>query len=493
MVNLSTISMLRRVFVGCIWLLMLMGLVACGRKTTEEQLMPIVEKALNDTSSVYYVNPDDFSQDLSSFSIGIFDDGLWGFNVLEAFLTADQFDNITGAAKADGIADFAGEQFVYLADGANASYGQYPQRGNLDFLKESVVRDALFLLDNSYYNLVIDERPYGVKSRSKLLVCANAAASTHGFQEVETLLDRLHTDVMALSVADAAATSFLDWTTQHSDVAVGVLASPQVIEAGYYEKAIRRSKDARAYSGKVAVCNQATPHLESMMGPVAGVSDSTSLPQLGFGEGMIDITLLDRYDFDFANGAMIYSLKNGFYSELTINSPENLARFYLVSLVEKYRKQGNEQPLQAVILACPYMTALRPILEETLASLREYKRNGIYLYEDVIAKDFVFIDPAQEVVRSAYQALRESHLLALRVIPTEVEVYLSMPTYGTDATVLTANGMFKEAYRYGRAAGSVVVTTKPVPMAYRYLSLSDLEQMQWIAPTAYKLIVNRLY
>ena len=133
------------------------------------------------------------------------------------------------------------------------------------------------------------------------------------------------------------------------------------------------------------------------------------------------------------------------------------------------------------------------VLEETMATLRSYKRNGVFLYQDVIAENFCFIDPASEVARVAYESLRNQRRLALRAHSSSVETYLTLPSYGTPVEVLLQDGMLEEGYRYGRPAGAELITTKPVQMAYRYLSLADLEHVQLIAPSAYKLIVNRLY
>lgn len=507
MENLSIISRMMR----CIaWLgmslLLLWSACSCGQQKVEEHLLPIVQKALNDTSSVYYADFSHFPEDYASLSIGIFDDDLSQFNVLEAFLTADNFNNITGAEGADGICDFAGEHFAYLADGANASYDVYLQRGNLDFLKETVVRNALFLLGDSYYNLALDEQPYGLKSRSKLLVCANATASAYGGQDVVTMLGQTRTKIPVVNLIDAAAGAFLKKVQDQGEAAVGILADPFVDDVAYYENAIRQKAAQMDFAGKIRFHNQKTFGVSEMMAPVQGTSmlfdaamgesqlgQQHPLPELGFGEGKIDITLMDRYNFDFTNGAMVYRLQNGFYTELKINSAENLMRYYLVSLMEKYRKQENPYPLKAILLACPYASALRPVLEETLTTLREYKRNGVYLYHDVIAEDFCFIDPAQEVTRMTYELLREQHRLALRGTASEIETYVSMPTYGTPMEALTPIGLFTEDYRYTRRSGTEIITTKPVPLAYRYLSLTDLEQLQRVAPTAYKLIVNQLY
>ena len=58
----------------------------------------------------------------SSLPIGVFDSGTGGLTVLEAMLTLDAFNNLTGAPGSDGKPDFEKEYFQYLADQANMPY-----------------------------------------------------------------------------------------------------------------------------------------------------------------------------------------------------------------------------------------------------------------------------------------------------------------------------------------------------------------------------------
>ncbi len=88
----------------------------------------------------------DYRGDLRDLPIGVFDSGVGGLTVLEALKSHDRHDNRTGAAGPDGIPDFQGERFIYLGDQANMPYGNYAAAGRTDFLRELILRDALFLL-----------------------------------------------------------------------------------------------------------------------------------------------------------------------------------------------------------------------------------------------------------------------------------------------------------------------------------------------------------
>lgn len=65
--------------------------------------------------------------------IGVFDSGTGGLTVLEAMLSLDAFNNKTGEQKPDGVPDFSGEYFHYLADQANMPYGNYASEGKTAF------------------------------------------------------------------------------------------------------------------------------------------------------------------------------------------------------------------------------------------------------------------------------------------------------------------------------------------------------------------------
>ena len=74
--------------------------------------------------------------------IGMFDSGTGGLTVMEAFLTMDSFNNVTGEEIPDGVPDFAGEDFVYLADQANMPYGVYSSVGKTEYLKELIIKNG---------------------------------------------------------------------------------------------------------------------------------------------------------------------------------------------------------------------------------------------------------------------------------------------------------------------------------------------------------------
>ncbi|MBR0223788.1 MAG: hypothetical protein IJL93_05880 [Bacteroidales bacterium] len=145
---------------------------SCHKQEIPVDNMVVVNKALYDTASNFYVEFDTYPQEMRNLPIGVFDSGTGGLTVLDKLLCLDSFDNITGQEGRDSILDFAGEHFIYLADQANMPYGNYNAEGNSEYLQELALKDALFLLDDDYFANAIEERPTGRKPRAKIIVVA---------------------------------------------------------------------------------------------------------------------------------------------------------------------------------------------------------------------------------------------------------------------------------------------------------------------------------
>ena len=101
---------MRLKFIYIIPILLSLLFISCDRDKEEVDIyIPIVQTALNDSSSCNYINFDEFPENKRFLSIGIFDSGIGGLSILDLLLNADYFNNITGEEVPDGIKDFAGE------------------------------------------------------------------------------------------------------------------------------------------------------------------------------------------------------------------------------------------------------------------------------------------------------------------------------------------------------------------------------------------------
>src|SRR5574344_2731444 len=177
----------------------------CGQKkqAASVEVTPIMKKALNDSSSIFFANFGAYPSQRDSLPIGVFDSGTGGLTVLEVMLKSDNIKNITGADGHDGIPDFAGEDFEYLGDQANMPYGNYSSEGKDDYLRELAVKDALFMLGNKYYTSNIEKNPKGVKKPVKIIVIACNTATAYGLKDIKNLLELSKTGVKVIGVINA--------------------------------------------------------------------------------------------------------------------------------------------------------------------------------------------------------------------------------------------------------------------------------------------------
>ena len=236
----------------------LLSVAGCGQKRVAVvDSNPIITKALSDTASRFYIDFSQYPGDMKDLPIGVFDSGTGGLTVLERLLALDAFNNISGAGVSDDIKDFAGEHFVYLADQANMPYGTYDAAGKASYLKELVVKDALFLLGNNYYKTALDKTPDGVKPRCKILVIACNTATAYGLEDVERLLEGAGCGVKVIGVINAGSAATLDRLEgQKSPYAIGVLATQGTIASGAYERTLRKMIEDRGITTAVTIVNQ---------------------------------------------------------------------------------------------------------------------------------------------------------------------------------------------------------------------------------------------
>lgn len=462
---------------------------------------PIITKALSDSTSEFYGEFGSYPKELRYLPIGVFDSGTGGLTVLEKILSLDHFDNITGSTERDSILDFAGEHFIYLADQANMPYGTYDAVGKADYLRELAVKDALFLMDNEYYSNATEEHQSGEKARVKILVIACNTATAYGLKDIQSMLEQSGTGVKVIGVINAgvkATLDQLDIKDGDNPIAIGVLATQGTISSGAYERTINEMLEEREIKKtKVYVVNQAgygfaeaVDSEPDFVNPsLTAPRESYRGPRIGDGDDSLNLELFNAYKFDLSNNRVLYT-KNpkGGYTDFQLNHACNYARFNLVSLIEKYRLSGNGAPLKAVILGCTHYPFLLETLTQVIDELRHLKINGKYPYKEIIADDFFFVDPAVYTAIECYNTLRGDSNLALRITPTEVRSYISVPSTSLEAANLTEEGKLTHDYKYGREIGTEEVSTKQVPFSKSNIDENNLQRIEQLLPYSYSLI-----
>lgn len=473
-------------------------LLSCKDEGGERTLLPIAQKALIDTASVYYTDLSSYPEDISKLPIGVLDCSVNGFEVVERLLTLDRFDNITGKPSPDGIVDFGGENIQFLSDRANGPYGGYIEEGNLDFLKEQVLSNTLFLMGDDFFNLAGDEYRSGYKEPVKLIIVSSPVADLRVLPDVENFLEQSGTGVKAIGVVEAGVQEAVSDVDEDGNLCVGVLFAPDGVSSIEYESMIR--KTVGNTGGKVQVLNQEAVGLDAAIkGDTAYVDTSAVVargsyagPVSGVSYNNIDMSLFDRYGFDTRGNALLYPGK-GDISGVQLNSVENYVRFHLVSMIERHRRSGSRVPISSIILADGSYAQVRGVLEEVMDELYNYRRGGIYLYRSGISPDFRFIDPAECAAVEAYKILRNDRNLALRGDMTRLESFISLPSASLPEDVLNPDGTMKDGFKYGRQCGSEELTTKVVPFAPRYVSPEIMNYIERNNSEVYSLIRNYLY
>ena len=473
-------------------------LASCIDDEGEEALLPIAQKALTDTASVYYIGADRYPQDISGLPIGVLDCSVNGFEVVERLLTLDCFDNITGKPEPDGIIDFGGENIQFLSDRANGPYGGYIEVGSLDFLKEQVLSNTIFLMSDDYFNLAGDEYRSGFKEPVKMIIVSSPVADLRVLPDINNFLEQSGTGVKAIGVVEAGIREAVSDVDEDGNLCVGVLFAPDGVSSIEYESMIRKSVGNTG--GKVQVLNQEAVGLDAAIKGDTAYVDTTAVvardsyagPVAGVSYNNIDMSLFDRYGFDTQDNALLY-VRKGDLSGVQLNSVENYARFHLVSMIERHRRSGSRVPISSIILADGSYAQIRDILEEVMDELYNYRRGGIYLYRSGISPDFRFIDPAECAAVEAYKILRNDRNLALRGELTRLESFITMPSASLPEDALNPDGTMKDDYKYGRQCGSEDLTTKVVPFAPRYVTPEIMNYIERNNSEVYSLIRNYLY
>jgi len=458
------------------YLIAIFVLLSCSYGTEN---IPIVDKALSDATSIYYGDFSRYPKSLSNLPIGVFDSGTGGLTVLERMLTLDRFGNESGAESGDGVADFVEEKFVYLADQANMPYGQYFARGKADYLRELVVKDALFLM----------------KAPVKIIVIACNTATAYGLGDVSSLLSQSGTGVKVIGVINAGVKAALDCiASQTGAAAIGVLATPGTISSGAYERTIKT--EARGENVKV-VCQSGYGFAEAVdtepgyvLPSAVAVRSGYMGPGLGDGDADIKRDLLPVYNFE-KEGVLVREGADGTIEELQLNSAANYARFNLVSLVERHRQSGSPVPMKAIILGCTHYPFLLSTMEQTIGELRDYTaEDGTHPYRGILAENLVFIDPAVYTADECYRILRQDGNLAPKGTERSVSAFISVPAPDLAPEVLNPDGSLTYDFKYGRQIGTEDVTIIQEPFSRTNVSGITLGRLRNLVPVSYSLITS---
>ncbi len=368
--------------------------------------------------------------------IGVFDSGIGGLTVLEALLTLDAFHNDTLQPGADGVADFAQERFIYFGDQANMPYGNYSAVNRTDYLRELIVKDAIFLLGRRFWPAE-GSVPAFTKPPVKAIVIACNTATAYGLEDIRKAVAAWKIPVIVVGVVEAGARGVLESKTTGG---IGILATVGTCASGVYPRTITQ-----------------TLGLAGQSVPVIAQQGSATLA--GAIEG----------DAAFPDSVAAYALKE--------------AR----SLAEAYRDSKPAKPLQTIVLGCTHYPLAKDEIDAALGSLRQEPA-----FRDLIAEQRIFVNPAEATAKELFRELAKAKL---RLKPGEHcilehgQFYLSVPRVDEVGLQLSSDGNLDRDYKYSRSPGQFdCEDTKNVPLSLALIPANSARLVRERLPAVWKTL-----
>jgi glutamate racemase len=374
-------------------------------------------------------NPSRFQETLAHLPIGVFDSGIGGLTVLEEILTVDAFHNETFAPGPDGRPDFEDERFIYFGDQANMPYGNYSAADQTDYLRELILKDALFLLGTRY--TIPGLPPRMDKPPVKALVIACNTATAYGLEDLRKMIAALKLPIFVVGVVEAGARGLMN---EPEAGAVGVFATVGTCSSGAYPRTIQST---RGLAGR----------------PAAAITQygSPALAAIIEGDPAFTTPLAEQIQND------------------------------LRALVENHRQApGSPPPLQKIILGCTHFPLALKEIEQAFEALRQAPELAPF-----IAPHLSYVNPAEWTAKELFRQLasaRLRHRPGTARASEQDRFFISVPNPTSPGVRLTDTGALEHDYKYGRSPGQLTVEdTLNVPLTLDQLS-----------PTSRNLILTKL-
>ena len=425
--------------------------------------------------------------------IGVFDSGTGGLTVMEALLTIDEFNNITGEPGKDGKPDFDKEHFQYLADQANMPYGNYAAENKTPLLKEHILKNMQFLLGDSFETAANGTWKQTGKSGVKMLVLACNTATAFALSDIRTFLKNEQYPVAAIGVIDAGVKAALQYQSTHQRGALGVFATAGTVASNGYPRTLLEMATQKGMETPVIVSQGGAGLAESIDRDWSYYVDTATSyrneykgPSVKNAQYKIDTTLLSIYRFNRTGNKLLCEYDDkGACQDIQLNDPENYVRYHLVSLLEKMRQNKTTLPMNTLILGCTHYPFMRPIIEQVLKELYDYQDNSGYRYRDYLAKEVALIDPSYETAKEAYLALRAMNLAQETTKKQENVFFITIPNRSLSEIQLQEDGWFTYQYKYGRQAGESKKFVRYVPFDTDNISSATYQRIHAALPNAY--------
>jgi glutamate racemase len=362
-------------------------------------------------SGAFTFDPKVFSGETRRLPIGVFDSGVGGLTVLESLLTVDALHNDTLQPGPDGRPDLERERFLYFGDKANMPYGNYAAEGRGDYLRELILKDAVFLLGNRWR-----EAPGGPvrtdKPPVKAIVIACNTGTAAGLEDIRAALAVWKVPVMVVGVVEAGAVGVLRARREREgDGAVAVMATVGTCATGAYPRWIQQTL-GRAGRAPAVIVQQGSPAL-------AGVIEGDP----------------------------------AFQSTIAAT-----ARADVRALLEAHRQTPGPRPVDTIVLGCTHFPLALGEIDAAFDHWRAWRNDaGERPFADLVAAERAYVDPAAWTARELFRELASARLRVGEgetcVIPEDL-FFVSAPNPDEPGVKLSADGAgLDPAYKYGRDPG----------------------------------------
>lgn len=200
-------------------------------KTAPEYLSLESSASRNAVGSIFVVGEYDRNQELKHFLFGV-----------------DRRNNVNGGAGSDGIADFAGEELLFLNDVKNSPYSDFFVEDRLDALRNLAVDHCLSALDTVYSISPYDVSGSGRKKPSKFVILNSSYFTAFGEYDVSYLLRSAGSAVEVITPLNCMLEELMDNDKEICRAAV--LCSPEVRNPEVYQTSLRQicNKNGKASS-----------------------------------------------------------------------------------------------------------------------------------------------------------------------------------------------------------------------------------------------------
>ena len=420
-----------------VWLLAFLSVTVSASADLVEQVVSHVQQGTSSGKAGTFSLADYTGGPSKDLPIGVFDSGIGGLTVLEAILGMDAFHNDTLRPGADGKPDFANESFIYLGDQANMPYGNYSAAGKVDFLRELILRDAIFLLGRRHQDTatgpVLRDKP-----PVKAIVIACNTATAFGLEDIRSALSQWHVPLLVVGVVEAGARGVAeDLPKEMSTSAVGVLATVGTCSSGAYPKSINRQSGQLGKSAPT-VLQQGSVGLAGAIEGDPGFLSADGKPSSSY----LGPKLSSAEGYDPAG---LIPCPDGQYQ---LNSVLNYLRFDLRALLDSHRAMGTTVPVQRLVLGCTHFPLVRNEIQQVLGELRKDE-----LYSGQIAPEVTLINPAELTAKELFRGLAQAQLRRTEPAAVCHRFYISVPNAAAPGCLLGEGGKLDRSYQYGREPG----------------------------------------